>query len=157
MFGLTQLEARLIGVAVLLTVLLLGLVGFGWHERHVGAGKCVSADTKAEQKQDIHDAETLQKDADAVKNEGITYETIISAPAPVGPPVRLCHDTPHPAPVPAAATAGSGSDAPPAVPAASGGDPEAPDIGPDLRANVRQADAQISALQSYVRDVCLAR
>lgn len=149
---LSQLEERLLWVALVLFV----IIGFGWHERGIGTAKCVAADTKAEAKQDEKDAQTLQKQQDAVTTEGTTYDAIIAAPPPVGPPVRLCHDAPHPAPVPAAPAARPGPDGGAAVPAASGGDPQAPDIGPDLRANTRQADAQVSALQAYVRDVCIA-
>jgi hypothetical protein len=153
MFGLTQLEERLAWLAILAFV----IVGFGWHERGIGTAKCVAADTKAEAKQDEKDAQTHQKQQDAVISEGTTYAAIIAAPPPVGPPVRLCHDTPHPAPVPATPAARPGSNDPPAIPAASGGDSQkGPDVGPDLRANDRKADAQVSGLQAYVRDVCLA-
>lgn len=158
MLGLTALEAKLAGLTALLTLALIILVGFGWHERSVGAGKCEAADAKAAQIEDKKDAQTLQKDEDAVKTEGITYETIIAAPPPVGPPVRLCHDTPHPPSVPAAPVARPKADAPPAVPATAGGDPEkGPDLGPELRANTRQADAQVAGLQAYIRTVCLAQ
>lgn len=155
MFGLSALEAKLIGIAGILTIALVTLLGFGWHERGVGAQKCETADVKATQAQDQKDAQTLQKQQGAVQTEGITYEQIVAAPPPVGPPVRLCHDTLHPAPVPAAASTGRTANGAPAVPAEAGGDSQR-DLGPDLRANARKADAQITGLQAYIRDVCLA-
>lgn len=156
MFGLSALELKLAALASILTVALVTFIGFGWHERHVGAQGCVQADIKATEVQDKKDAQTLQKDQVAVKDEGATYEQTIAAPPPVGPPVRLCKQA-NPPRVQAAAAAGPKADAAPAVSAEAGGDTQAPDIGPDLRENVRQADAQVAGLEAYIRDVCLAR
>jgi len=153
MFGLTQLEERAVWAAIVILV----IVGFAWHERHVGTVKCEKADAQASSQQDLKDAQTHQKQQDAVITEGKTYAATTSAPPPAGPPVRLC-DAPHPAPVPATATPRPSPDAAPAVPAEAGGDPaQRPDVGPDLRANARDADAQIAGLQAYIREVCLAR
>lgn len=153
MFGLTQLEER----AVWAVLVILVIVGFAWHERSLGVRRCEKADALASSQQDLTDARTHQKQQDAVITEGKTYAATTSAPPPAGAPVRLC-DAPHPAPVPAATAPSPRVDAAPAVPAEAGRDSaQRPDVGPDLRANARDADAQIAGLQAYIREVCLAR
>ncbi len=139
-----------------LTAALLLVIGFVLYRHSLivdGERICEARTAKA-----VEDAESAAEkrhdlEVSAVKVEALTYAKTINAPLPVGPPVilRYC-----PAGVPKAARARFSAHAEPSVPEAPRGNPaKGPDIGPELRANDRQADAQVAGLQSYIKDVCL--
>lgn len=152
MFGLTQLEERLIWVAIVVIV----IIGFAWHERHVGAQKCLQADAQATQAAQAHNAAVLAQGTTTVYQEASTYHEAIAAP--IARPVRLrvCQP-PAASAVPGSTAAGSLSDGAAPLPGSGDSTPVQRDIGPQLQAVGRDADAQIAELQDYVRRVCAIR
>ena len=152
MFGLTQLEERLLWVVVVVLV----IVGFAWHERSLGAAKCVQADERAAAAQEGHNAAVLAQGTTTVYQEASDYHEAVSAP--IAHPVHVVCESPRTRGVPQAAPTGPVSNGAPALP---GPDHAAavPDesLGPELQAVGRDADAQVRELQDYVRRVCSVR
>ncbi len=152
MFGLTQLEERLIWIVVIALV----IVGFAWHERSLGAAKCIQADERAAATQEGHNATILAQGVTTVYQEASEYHEAVSAP--IARPVHVVCEPSHPSLMSQAATTRPVSDGTPALP---GSDHSAPvpdeSLGPELQAVGRDADAQVRELQDYVRRVCLVR
>jgi hypothetical protein len=153
MFGLSQLQERLIfaGIFVLL------LVGFALYERHQGALRCLRDDEKAVAVQVAKNHETYVAGVTTVFQEASTYDAAIHAPIERPVSARLCKPS-HSGPVPASTASGPTGNAGPDVRAADSGDsvPGA-DVGPELLAVGRDANAHVTALESYIRDVCPVR
>src|SRR6266404_8739410 len=148
MFGLSMLQERLI----LLGVFILVIFGFAWHERHIGAQKCLQNVDKASAIEESKQATQYTADQGTVSNEGKTYEAAKTAPVAPAPVVRLCPRLPRQA---VQAAAGSGSAVDGKAPG-GGGDSAQPtlwDSTPVVKAG-RDADAQIAGLQDYILNVC---
>lgn len=152
MLGLSQFEERLIWVAIVIVI----IMGFTWHERHVGAEQCIQRDQKATATQETHNAAVLAQGVTTVYQEATDYNDAISAPVARPVHVRVC-ESPAPSPVPDPAAAGPVSDGSPPLPGSDHAAPVPSDIGPELQAVGRDADAQIVELQDYVRRVCSVR
>lgn len=152
MLGLTQLEERIIWIAIVVVV----IIGFAWHERHLGAEKCIQGDEKAAAIQEAHNADILSRGTTTVFQEAAEYHEAIATP--VAHPVRVMCESPRTHEVPAAAASGPVSNGAASLP---GPDHSAPvpdqSIGPELQAVGRDADAQIIELQDYIRRVCSVR
>src|SRR6266404_4368600 len=106
MFGLSMLQERLI----LLGVLVIVIFGFAWHERHIGAQKCLQNVEKASAIEAGKQATQYTADQGTVSNEGKTYEAAKTAPIAPAPVVRLCPRLPRQA-VQGAAVPGPKADA----------------------------------------------
>src|SRR6266404_9496551 len=148
MFGLSMLQERLI----LLGVLVIVIFGFAWHERHIGAQKCLQNVEKASAIEEGKQATQYTADQGTVSNEGKTYEAAKTAPIAPAPVIRLCPHLPRQA-VQAAPSAGSQADG-----KAPGGADDSQGVTVwDTTALVkagRDADAQITGLQDYILNVC---
>src|SRR6266436_8465223 len=103
MFGFTtRLELILAGSVILC----LAFIGWSWHERHIGAQKCLQNVEKASAIEESKQATQYTADQGTVSNEGKTYEAAKTAPVAPAPVVRLCPRLPRQA---VQAAAGSGS------------------------------------------------
>lgn len=136
-----------------LIVIVLAIFVFALWERHQGAQKCVRADEKVVAKQERANAQSYAQGVTTVFQEASDYDRAIHAPVERPFTVRLCK-SPDIHPAAQDSTPGARDPETPSVP-----DPIAiatvqPDIGPELLAIGRDADAQVTALQSYIRDVC---
>lgn len=151
MLGLTQLEER----ALWIVVVLLVIFGFAWHERHIGAQKCIQGDQHAAAIEEAHNAALQAQGTTTVYQEAMQYHDAISAP--VAHPVHVVCEPPHPSPVPSPAATGPVSDGDTPLPGPNHPAP-LPDqsLGPELQAVGRDADAQIHELQDYILRVCSA-
>ena len=130
---------------------LLLILGFALYERHQGALRCERADSAAVASQEAHNAAIAQSQAQAIAKEAKTYADTLLQPYPA-PVVRLCLPA---SAVPKAAPAAPGHHASPALPGSAQPDfVPGPNIGQPLYALTRQADAQVKALQAYIREVC---
>lgn len=157
MFGLTALETKLIVIAAILIIALLALGGFAWHERGVGAVKCLQADATATAVQEAHNVAVQAQGTTTVYQEASDYHEAVSAP--IARPVRLRLCQPSVArPVSDSTPARSDRDGTATLRGADHSDsmPNEPG-GPELQAVGRDANAQIAELQDYVRKVCSAR
>src|SRR6266404_7826380 len=106
MFGFTtRLELILVGCVILC----LAFIGWSWHERHIGAQKCLQNVEKANAVEEGKQATQYTADQGTVSNEGKTYEAAKTAPIAPAPVVRLCPKLPRQA-VQAAPSAGSQAD-----------------------------------------------
>ena len=110
MFGLSVIQERLAFVGVLAVV----VFGFAWHERSIGAQKCLQNVEKANVVEEKKQEKQHTIDEITVKSEGKTFEDTIKAPIAPAPVVRLCPSL-HREAVPAAPTAGAEPDAGPQV------------------------------------------
>jgi hypothetical protein len=140
-------------VEVALAILLV--FGFALYERHQGAQRCVVADKAAVAKDEQKAASDYAKGVTTVFQEASTYDAAIHVPVDHPLHVSLCSPRSGPAaqdPAPA-----QERDAAAPVRAESAQQPVQRDIGPELLTIGRDADAQVIALQSYIRDVCPVR
>lgn len=146
MTGLERLTLEIVAALFLVwgTVLYL---------EHRGAAACREADAVAVTRQEARNAAQAADDTQLIHEEAQAYAQTLSAPDPIDvPDVRLCH---YPAAaVPQAAPARPGA---PAAAANGATNPPVaePDLGPPLVKLGRNADAQVRALQAYIREVCL--
>lgn len=128
------------------------------HERTIGAQRVQAADQKAAQAQEVHNAEIESRAKALVSGSALAYKAALSSPpASDAPTVLVCSQ-----PATASDTVpGNASSRPlrhgePAVP-----EPMAPvgeqtvehavDIGPETDQRFHTADAQVTALQAYIR------
>lgn len=145
------LTERLIWAAVVVVALFLGIA----YERHQGAQHCVEADTKAAAAQAVSVAHSSGQAEEKVKEESTTYAHATEHPAS-GPVYRVqpAAVPAHTCPVlPASAPAGRADAAAP-VPEPHPEPSPATWDSSGVVTDGRDADAQIAALQSYIRDVC---
>lgn len=157
MFGLSKLEAQLAGGAIVLLILLIATGLFAWHERSLGAAKCIQGDIQATQKQQAHNAAVEAQGTTTVFQEAQEFHAETTAPIAHPVQLRVCH--------PSSAGAVSHSDSTGSLrndsTALSGSGDTASvssePIGPQLQGVGRAADAQIRELQDYVLKVCTAR
>jgi hypothetical protein len=152
MLGLTQLEERLIWIAALV----ITIIGFAWHERHLGAEKCIEADERATAAQEAHNVAVLAQGTTTVYQEASDYHEAVTAPIARPVHLRVCQPSAT-SPVPNAAPAGPVGNGAASLPGSGDAAPVQSDVGPELQAVGRDADAQINQLQDYVRRVCLVR
>lgn len=152
MGAFSTLEIKLIAALVAV----FAIFGIGVYLEHRGASACVAADKVQVADQTAHKASVEAVDAVIVTQEKQTYDETVDRPLVRPITVQLCDAAP--AIVPAAPTPGRQPDAAPTstevhrepvVPSAT--------LGPGLQRTGQQADAEIIALQSYIRDVCLKR
>jgi hypothetical protein len=142
-----RLYLELIAAAVLCA----GFAFFVHHERQIGVAQC-QADTKtaldaqvAQQKLD-HDQQTT-----TVLTIGDTFHETTSAPLSVpAPVVRVCNNQVRRSTMPQASTTTASDHE-----EANSGAANTVDIGTPLVIVGRDADAQVTALQSYITEVCL--
>ena len=144
---MTAIE-RVIAYGLILAMLVIGVP---WYFEHRGAKECKAEDKTAVTKQEAHNVDVAKTDtATNVKIEDTLHEAQI---APIATPVvRLCYYKANPVPNPTP-TAG-GSNVAPSVreePVAG------PDIGRPILIQGRNADAEITGLQTYIKNVCLVR
>ena len=145
-----RLYAELIGLAVLLGA-------FWWyteHEREIGEQKCrdqVSIALVAQQQEQLK--KQVNQAADVIKIED-TYHEAITKPVTDAPVIRVCNDTVRTKSVSSASSASSRSDASPVVRETDTPVVTEWDSAPVIDAG-RDADAQVTALQTYIREVCL--
>lgn len=157
MFGLTALETKLAVIAGGLVLALIVLGTFAWHERSVGAMKCIQGDEKAAAEQDVHNAAILAQGQTTVYQEASDYHEAVSTPVAHPVHVSVCQPPSshqmHPATPTGSLSDGtsalSGSDHAAAVPDES--------LGPELQAVGRDADAQVNELRDYILRVCSVR
>jgi len=141
-------------IEAVLAILLI--IGFALYERHQGARSCEVNDKAAVAKDEQKAASDYAKGVTTVFQEAATYDAAIRAPVDRPIHVGLCQPSRRgpaaqdPAPSP-------GADAAAPVRAASAPDPVQRDVGPELLTVGRDANAQVIALQSYIRDVCPVR
>jgi hypothetical protein len=154
------ISRRLIAELVVAVVL---LVAFVWYRQHLideGEARVKAADARVAAARKEANALREAQLQTVVAQEKTDYVEKITAPVDHPVAVRLCHDdSGSRRAVSAAAASGPAADAAPAVRAEPPRDSAAgpgPDIGNDLIRNDRQADAQVVALQDYIRNVCLA-
>lgn len=148
MLGLSMLQERLI----LLGVLIIVIFGFAWHERHIGAQKCLQNVEKASALEEGKQATQYTADQRTVSNEGKTYEAAKTASVAPAPVIRLCPKLPRQTVQVASGTRPKAD----AKASSGGGDSPQPalwDSTPVVKAG-RDADAQISGLQDYILYVC---
>jgi hypothetical protein len=152
MEAFSTLEIRLIGALVAL----VGVIGLLAYFEHRGAEKCIAANNVKVAQQTAHKATVEAVDVVLVQQEKKTYDETVDRPLVRPISLSLCDTTP--AVVPTAATARPEPHAAPASPAVhrEAAVPGAT-LGPGLQMTGKQADAQIVALQAYIRDVCLKR
>ena len=149
MFGFTtRLELILAGSVILC----LAFIGWSWHERHIGAQKCLQNVEKASAIEESKQATQYTADQGTVSNEGKTYEAAKTAPVAPAPVIRLCPKLPR------QTVQGAPSAGPQADGKASGGADDSQGVTVwDTTALVkagRDADAQITGLQDYILNVC---
>jgi hypothetical protein len=141
-------------VEVLLAAALL--LAFTLYERHQGAQSCVRADNAAVARDEQKAASDYAKGVTTVFQEASTYDAAIHAPVDRPIHVSVCQpsrgSTPAQDPTPAGV-----ADAAPAVRTASEADPVQRDVGPELQAVGRDANAEVIGLQGYIREVCPVR
>jgi hypothetical protein len=149
MFGLSQIEERLM---LLIVIVCMALGGFFYIE-HLGAQKCIkgqeTANAAETRKEDIQRG----KDESTVQKEGDTLEAAKTAPIATAPVVSLCPTFHSQARSAAATTEGKPNGETSDRTAAA----ELPSIRWDTEPIVRighEADAQITELQDYITNVC---
>lgn len=152
MFGLSQLQERLISLGVLALV----VVGFMFHERHIGAKECVQNVAKSNEAEQQRETVQRGKDEGTVQKEGKDFETAKTEPIAPAPVITLgvCPDVHHKASTTApAASSGHNGEAP--LRADDTGLPTTVqwNTEPVVRAG-HDADAQITGLQDYITTVC---
>src|SRR5205807_3129788 len=91
MFGLSQLEERLIWAAILIVVILAA----SWHERRVGAAGCLQNVKKTNTATELKEERQHSADVETVHREGAAYALQIAAPVFRAPVIRLCPDFPR--------------------------------------------------------------
>lgn len=140
-------------IEILLAMLLL--FGFALFERYEGGKSCRTADAQASVQQEAHNAALQAQGTTTIFQEVHDYHEAIAAPIAHPVQLRVCPRTHEVLP---ASTPGSGSDEASASGAADHGQAvPSESIGPELQAVGRDGDAQIAALQDYIRKVCLVR
>jgi hypothetical protein len=148
MFGLTQLEERLVWIVLAVLIVL----GFSWHERRIGAAGCELNVKAADAAAEVKEEKQHSADVGTVQKEGTTYAVTIAAPVLPAPIIRLCPDL-HVPPLQASAVGGPETHAEAADRGEDSGQPATWDSTPVVRAG-RDADAQIAGLQDYILKVC---
>lgn len=146
---MTSLERLAIEIAAGL-LLIWGTVAY---LEHRGAAACRQADTIAAAKQEAHNAAQAADDTKSINLETKAYHDALAA-APDPTPALVCvRKYAAPAAVPQAAATRSVPDGPADLPKTDRG---GFDPGPRLTPIGQEADARVTELQAYIRDVCLA-
>lgn len=147
--------------------LLAGVLGaFGWytyHERQVGEATIEAADQRAAAAQLVHNQEIETRAKTLTDAAVAAYKATVAAPPAGDAPHLVCvSPAPDRGPVPAHAGASGGAHGAAAVSGDRPPDHEssverAVDIGPALDKLHQDADAQVTALQAYIRACQAAR
>jgi hypothetical protein len=138
---------------IILGAVVLGLIAFiAWSfwERHEGSVSCIDADKVAVATQEAHNAAILVNQQQTIAQEKKAYEDALLQPV-AAPVVRLCIPA---GTLPQTIHAAPGAHAAPALPAGGPINP-VPDVGRPLMQQGHDADAQVIALQDYIKNVCL--
>jgi len=157
MFGLTALETKLAGAAIALLVLLIVVGGFAWHERSLGAAKCVQADAKAVSAQEAHNATVEAQGTTTVFQEASDFHEATSAPIAHPVQLRVCNASPRGSLPDSGSTGPIGHDSPALPGSSDGAAVQGESVGPKLQELGRDADAQVRELQDYIVKVCRVR
>lgn len=152
MGAFSKLELQLIGCLVAI----VAIFAIGVYLEHRGASSCVAADRTEVAAQTAHNATVAAVQDVVIAQEKQTYVEAVDRPLVRPITLQLCDATSPVVPSPKAP--GRLPDAAPASPAVHR-EPAVPSatLGPGLQLTGKQADATITALQSYIRDVCLKR
>lgn len=141
-----------------ITVILGLCVYFVRHERSIGAAAVVAADARAASAQLVHDADVESKAKQLVAASTAIYnDTLRNGPAPDAPSVLVCQRPPTDSgPMPGDASPRRGVHAGAAVstdlaPVSESTVEHPIDIGPATDKQFQDADAEITALQAYIR------
>lgn len=141
---------------ILAGLIVLAFLLWNWHERHVGAQGCLKSDAAAVARDQSQAQKEYVLGQTTVFNEASDYDRTIHAPVEHPIHVSLCQSprggSPAQDPAPSAV---DHANAPVSEPGA--GSAVQRDIGPELLAIGRDADAQVSALEDYVLKVCRVR
>lgn len=133
--------------AGIIAALLVGFGVFVHHERSIGEQKIETADAVLAAKQIELNTEKETHAQDVINTATNVYKnTLAAAPAADAPHVFVCDRATGGSAVRPDASAGSSADAGTHVPEES-----SVDIGPGLDTVGRDADAQVIALQTYIR------
>ena len=148
-------------LAAELAVAVVLFVAFLWYRQHLideGEARVKAADARVAAARKEANALREAQLQTVVAQEKSDYVEKITAPVDHPVAVRLCHDdTGSRRAVSEAAATRPAPDAAPEVRTEPPRDSRTgPDIGDDLVRNDRKADAQVAALQDYIRNVCLA-
>jgi hypothetical protein len=151
MFGLTQLQERLISLGIMAV---MAISGFFYIE-HLGAQKCEKAVEKANVAEVKKETTQRATDIGTTQKEGQTFETAKTEPIAPAPVITLgvCPTVPRKA-GPTAPTAGPGANGEAPVRTANS---ELPTVQWDTEPIVRighEANAQVTGLQDYITNVC---
>jgi len=139
-------------VEVILALLLL--LTFALWERHQGAASCRAEQQALADEQEAHNRDLKAQGTTTVFQEARDFHDAISRPIERPVHIGVC---PPSREVRATSPGGRISDGQTALPGPDHAEPVQRDIGPELQAIGRDADAQILELQAYVRDVCSKR
>lgn len=82
------------------------IASFAWYEQHRGAEKCIAADAKEVQKQEVHDAGVFGAQQAEVADSAKDFHEAANTPVVDAPVVRLCVQPRKERPVAAPAPAG---------------------------------------------------
>ncbi len=129
------------------------LVGLVLHERHVGADKVTAADARVAAAQTIHNIE-VETRAKVLADQAVAkLKTSLAAPPAADAPHLVCRTAPSARAMRADGVARPAADAAAFVPAemASVGEPDPIDFGPEIDKLFSDADATVTALQSYIQ------
>lgn len=141
----------------LIVSLIIAFSAYTHHERVVGEQKIEAADAKAARAQDIHNIEVEARAKTLADTAAAIYKRELAAPpAPDAPHLWVRDDSSCASSVPSDANNRPGADASPDVSAARTPADEstvehATDIGPSLDKLLGDADAEVTALQEYVK------
>jgi hypothetical protein len=144
---------------IYLGAILVLLTAFGWytlHERQIGARNIEAADQRVVNAALIHNQEVETRAKTLTDAAVAQYKATLAAPPADDAPHLLCDTTPDRGPVPQDASARGRDHGSAAVPVSRAPDHEssvehAIDLGPALDKLHQDADAQVTALQTYIR------
>ena len=135
---------KLIGAAIFIAL----FFAWGLHEREMGKTIAEQAAQRVAMAQVIHDTEVNARAHEIAQRQVQKYKAVLAArPSRHAPHVWVCNNHDGTAPVPAVPGTGSGDHAPPTQPAVV----SRLDIGPPIDHRLAVVDAEITALQAYIR------
>ncbi len=150
---LTQLEERIAWAAAVLLLGALLVVGL----EHRGAQKCLQANEVLDQRAEVHNATVEATNTQIIDQEAHAYADALAHPVLRPIHISLC-DRPAPSrAVREPETARAATDAGARLREPDHAGAVQRDLGPELQALGKDADAQIRGLQDYIRRVCPAR
>lgn len=133
------------------TIIVALLAGFGWytyHERNIGEQTIEAKNKAIATAQIVHNKEVTDRATTQISKALEDYKAAHATPALTGPNL-VCHTVPSSVTVPQSSSTAKGSNGTTAIPEESVGPSFNP--SPGILANDRDADAQVTLLQDYVR------